>query len=105
MSVLPSERASEYPGAVPASLISDTIKDVQLYSEAETFRVRHVHLELEVLFDRKVLRGSATLSFDTLQQHVGPTLVLDTRDLSIDKVEISSDEQHFAVSSFELGET
>src|SRR5579883_1509964 len=55
-------------------------RDSHSSSTPETVRVRHVALDLQVDFDKRVLSGSATLSLE----RTGPgPLVLDTRDLVI----------------------
>lgn len=56
------------------------------YANYNDVRVRHVDLNLEVDFERKVLNGAATLDLEYLQENVD-TLVLDTNDLAIDSVE------------------
>ena len=67
--------------------------DVHSWSQPDQIRVRHIDLDLDVHFDRKILGGSATLHFDGGSR---PELVLDTRDLDIQAVENAS--------GFELGE-
>jgi aminopeptidase N len=66
--------------------------DVHSWSRPEEARVRHVELDLEARFDRKILEGSALLRFD--RRAAGP-LILDTRDLDIRRVENAA--------SYELG--
>ena len=51
-------------------------------------RVRHVDLDWDVLFDQKILKGSATLTVERTSQT--EPLILDTRDLKIEKVETSA---------------
>ena len=58
--------------------------DVHSYSRPDLIRVRHLELEFDVRFDRKVLDGLVTLHFDPAVQ---PELVLDTRDLEIHTVD------------------
>jgi aminopeptidase N len=66
--------------------------DVHSYSRPEQVRVRHLHLDLDVHFDRKVLDGSAALE---LERTSGDDLVLDTRNLTIHSVD--------GAASYELG--
>lgn len=66
--------------------------DVHSWSQPERIRVRHLELNLDVRFDRKILEGSVTLRFDATTE---PELVLDTRDLEIHSVENAA--------GFELG--
>src|SRR6266478_5419682 len=67
-----------------------TLKAAEWHSFAkpEEVRVKHVDLDLRVLFDRQVLEGTATLS---LERTRGREVVLDTRDLRILSVERQSD--------------
>src|SRR5690348_10739442 len=60
------------------------LMDVHSYSRPDLIRVRHLELEFDVRFDRKVLDGLVTLHFDPTDH---PELVLDTRDLEIHVVE------------------
>ena len=58
--------------------------DIHSWSRPDEVRVRHLELDLDVDFDRKILRGSAVLRFDAAAH---AELVLDTRDLAIHSVE------------------
>lgn len=75
-------------------------RDSHSYSNPQQTRIRHVDLDWDVLFDRKILDGSATF---TLENASSQTLVLDTRNLSIKKAETSSDSKTFQEAKFELG--
>ena len=66
--------------------------DIHSASRPDQTRVRHIDLDLDVRFDRKILEGSATLYFDPASSD---ELILDTRDLTIHSVD------HAA--GFELG--
>ncbi len=57
--------------------------DVHSYAQPEMARVRHLKLDLEVLFGERQLVGSAALS---VEGH-GP-LILDTHSLTIERVEL-----------------
>jgi aminopeptidase N len=76
-------------------------RDAHSYANFDQVRVKHVALDLETLFDRKVLKGSATLTLERLK----PTdvLKLDTRDLKVSKVEASGDGKTFTPTQFSLG--
>lgn len=69
--------------------LSEIERDVHSFAEPKELRVRHLDLELEASFARRVLRGVATLTVEK-SPGSGSRLVLDTRDLIIDKVEIFS---------------
>src|SRR5215510_12577279 len=81
---------------------SGASRDSHSYSNPEQIRVRHVNLNLDVLFDRKVLKGSSTLTIERTQAGAN-TLRLDTRDLKIIKAEASTDGTNFTPAQFELG--
>ena len=66
--------------------------DVHSWSRPDLVRVRHLDLDLDVSFDRKVLDGSVKIHFDRIE---GEELILDTRDLAIHSVENAA--------GFELG--
>ena len=66
--------------------------DIHSCSRPDQVRVRHLDLDLDVHFDRRILEGSATLHFDRIS---ADELILDTRELAIHSVE------HAA--GFELG--
>ena len=65
-------------------------------------RVTHVDLDLDVLFDRKVLKGTVTLTVERARPEAG-ALILDARALDIAKAEDSSDGNSWAETKFELG--
>ena len=56
--------------------------DPHSYSNPAVSRLRHLELDLAVSFSERVLRGTATLTLEP----AGTTLILDTRDLQILKV-------------------
>lgn len=58
--------------------------DQHSYARPERVRVRHVDLDLNVDFERRILEGAATVHFDRFE---GTELILDTRDLFIHDVE------------------
>jgi aminopeptidase N len=58
--------------------------DIHSWSHPDSIRVRHLELDLDVRFDRRVLEGWVTLHLDRL---AGGALVLDTRGLEIHSVE------------------
>ena len=60
--------------------------DVSSYAEPEKVAIKHLALDLGVDFAKKVLSGSATLDLDW-KDKTANALILDTRDLTIAKVE------------------
>ena len=97
----PSNNAKDlHPTDVAAK--SNGAHDAHSYSNPEQVRVRHVALDLEVLFDRKVLKGSSTLTIERIKPDAD-SLKLDTQDLKIIKAETSNDGTTFAPAQFTLG--
>jgi leukotriene-A4 hydrolase len=80
----------------------DAARDAHSYSNPQEVRVRHVALDLDVLFDRKVLKGASTLTIERVKSDVD-SLKLDTRDLKITKAEASIDGTSFTPAQFKLG--
>ena len=66
--------------------------DVHSWSRPDEVRVRHLDLDLDVRFDRKILEGSVTVDCERISSD---QLVLDTRGLTIHAVE--------GAAAFELG--
>jgi leukotriene-A4 hydrolase len=85
-----------------AAAKTDNTRDAHSYSNPEQVRVRHVDLDLDVLFDRKVLKGASTLTVERIKPD-SDSLKLDTRDLKIIKAETSNDGKSFAPAQFTLG--
>lgn len=79
--------------------------DVHSYSNPQAVRVRHVDLDWNLLFDQKILRGTATLTVKRQNNADNVPLILDTRDLKIEKVETSINNRKFTATKFELGAT
>ena len=86
---------------ISAFAMNVAAQDVHSYANPSAVRVRHVDLDWDVLFDQKILKGAATLSIE----RTSPTdpLIVDTRDLKIEKVETSVDGRKYAPATFELG--
>src|ERR1044071_9220948 len=80
-----------------------TARDYHSYANPSAVRVRHVDLDWDVLFDQKILKGSATLTVERISQT--EPLILDTRELKIDKVEPSADGARFEAGTFKLGDS
>src|SRR5688500_11541556 len=76
-------------------------QDVHSYAKPSAVRVKHVDLDWDVLFDQKILKGTATLTVE----RTSPTdpLILDTRDLKIEKVETSGNGTTYAPGTFTVG--
>ncbi len=79
----------------------DPSVDLHSYANASECRMAHVDLDLEVDFEARQLRGTCTLDIEGSEGD----LVLDTRDLAIDRVEVSDDGESFRETAIELGES
>jgi aminopeptidase N len=77
-------------------------KDFHSFSNPEEVRVRHIDLDLTVLFEEKRLHGIAILSLDKLRS--ARRLILDTVDLRILKTEVTIDGTNYLPTSFFLTE-
>lgn len=97
----PTEKTN--PPAAQTSQLTEA-RDVHSYANPEQVRVKHVDLNLDVLFDRKVLKGTSTLTIERKQSDA-KELKLDTRELKIAKAEASTDGSNFTPTQFSLGET
>lgn len=78
-------------------------RDIHSYGRPEEVRVRHVHLDLDVSFEKKTLSGTATLTVERAGNAAGKALVLDTRDLKINSAAASPDGTNFTAVRWDLG--
>jgi leukotriene-A4 hydrolase len=76
-------------------------KDVHSYSNPSLAKVKHVDLDWTVSFEQKSIKGSATLTIERTD-NLSP-LILDSRELNIEKVEMSDDGKSFQSTTFGLG--
>ncbi|MCB1023977.1 MAG: M1 family metallopeptidase [Acidobacteria bacterium] len=79
----PAADSTENPGALA--------KDQHSYANPEAIKVTNVDLDWDILFDERMIKGSAVLSFERGKDAGTAPLILDTRDLKIEKAETSSD--------------
>jgi leukotriene-A4 hydrolase len=82
----------------------EVARDIHSYGNPELARVRHLSLDLEVLFNQLTIRGAAVLTIDRMSGRAGQ-LVLDTRALQIDEAEISPDGVQYREARFDVGKT
>jgi leukotriene-A4 hydrolase len=82
---------------------ADAPRDVHSYANPEHVRVRHLELNLDVLFDKQVLQGEAILTVERVSADAKQPLVLDTRGLQVESVEVSADGKAFVTAPFDLG--
>jgi leukotriene-A4 hydrolase len=79
-----------------------TTQDFHSFSNPEEVRVRHIDLDLTVLFEEKRLHGIAVLSLDKLPS--ARRLIVDTVDLRILKTDFTTDGTNYSPTSFFLAE-
>lgn len=80
-------------------------EDVHSYANPNETVVKHVELDWTVSFEQKTLQGTATLTVERkppITTRLG-NLILDTRDLRIERVETSSSGKVFSEARFKLG--
>lgn len=75
-------------------------QDNYSYSEPDRIRIKNLDLDLEVLFDKRILKGTAVLALD---RPFSGDLVLDSRNLAIQSAEYSTDAVTFVDARFQLG--
>ena len=79
-------------------------RDVHSYSNPQQVRVRHVALDLEAQFEKRILQGTATLTVNRAVNAPNAPLLLDTRDLNIKNTEASTDGgASFAETAHQVG--
>jgi leukotriene A-4 hydrolase/aminopeptidase len=89
----PAETASPRPTALP--------KDASTLANVDAFVAKHLVLDLTADFTAKTLSGTAELRFD--RRDPGATeVVLDTRDLKIDRVEAATGSGSWMATTFTL---
>lgn len=82
-------------------VITVNAQDYHSFANPAAVRVTHIDLDWDVLFDQKILKGSATLTVERTSKT--EPLILDTRDLKIEKVETSAGGTTYSPGTFTLG--
>lgn len=90
-------------GATAAYASDPASHDPHSFANPEHIRVQHVELNLDVQFDRQVLRGEAILSVRRISSDTKQPLILDTHHLRIEMVESSTDGQVYQAAGHVLG--
>jgi len=78
-------------------------RDVHSFSNPHEVLVKHLDLDWDVLFAERALKGSAVLTLERTAAGASAPLILDTKGLTIEKVETSADGKSFSPARFELG--
>ena len=82
---------------------AEDVRDLFTYANYNDVRVTHVDLDLDVLFDEKVLAGAVELDFERLNPEAD-TLILDANELDIDAVEALAGDA-WVETTFNLGDS
>ena len=100
----PEANMNKAPGMPPKAEVK-MVEDVHSFSNPQAVRVTNIDLDWDVLFDKKIIQGTADLSFERGANAKDAPLILDTRDLQIEKVEASNDAgKSFQTAEFKMGE-
>src|SRR5438105_2930469 len=78
------------------------VHDVHSYGNPAQVRVRHVNLDLTILFEQRTLRGTAILTVEPIQK-IAQEIILDTRALQIEETEISENGSKYRATPFHMG--
>ncbi|MCV2885526.1 M1 family metallopeptidase [Aestuariibacter sp. AA17] len=82
------------------SSVTSTIQtgvDYHSYANPSEIAVKHIDLDLTANFDKRILEGSATLTVERMAPEAS-TLMLDTRDLSIESVTFNGEPVDFSLA-------
>ncbi len=74
-------------------------KDMHSYSNVDEVHTKHLHLNLNIDFDQKLVHGIAVHQIENLSE--ADEMIFDIKDLEIEKVTLGEDDQE---TEFEIGE-
>ncbi|MBN1628542.1 MAG: aminopeptidase, partial [Thermoleophilia bacterium] len=94
--------ACSLPPAGQPTARETTLDDPHSYANIAYVRVTHLDLDLMVSFEDEAIEGVATLEFE--KKAPVNEIVLDTRGLTIEGVEVSADGTNYEEAPFKLGE-
>ena len=80
----------------PATEQFEASTDYHSFSNPDQIKVTHLDLDLTADFERSVLHGQATLSFERID-HSAKSLIVDTRDLKIASVTVDGTEVEYSL--------
>lgn len=79
--------------------VSNDERDWHTLSNADSVKVSHLHLDIDVSFEDKKIKGSAHWTFNNLKK--GNSIVFDSQDLTVDSVILDDGSK----AAFTLGKT
>jgi leukotriene A-4 hydrolase/aminopeptidase len=82
---------------------AEPARDPHSYSNPAQVRVRHLSLDLEVSFEKRILQGNVVLDIERTAAGSASPLILDTHDLNITQAETAGASSEFVPAKFELG--
>jgi aminopeptidase N len=97
--ILVATSCSRTPAAPPRA--TPVPHDPVTYANVDAFVAKHLVLDLTADFEAKTLTGTAELTFDRRDPNA-PEVVLDTRDLTIRRVEVSSASGSWVQAAYRL---
>lgn len=106
LSIVAGVYATEHsinPSPAAHSRSPQVAQDFHSYANPADVRVRHIDLDWDVLFDQKILKGTALLTVERVSQNKQAPLILDTRNLNIEKTETSANGLNYSPSAFTVG--
>lgn len=91
-----SSSSKEAETTTSKSAMKDFVRDVHSFAKPEEAAIKHLNLDVEVDFDKKIIKGSATYDIENKGAN---QIILDSKFLEIEKVLADGKE-----TSFQLGE-
>src|ERR1700689_356480 len=76
--------------------------DIHSYPNPEQGEVRHLNLDLPLVFEQQTIQGTAVLGIEQYS-HDPKQLILDSRALQIDETEVSPDGMKYQEARFSIG--
>ncbi len=89
------------PPAATALAAATAANDYHSYANPDETRVTHVALDLDVDFDQRILKGTATLTVARAAGHARE-LLLDTRDLDVQDVRVAAGDGSWTQTYYRL---
>ena len=98
------EQTANKTGKKRSGFTTKIVNDVHSFANPEAIKVTNVDLDWDVLFEEKIIKGTSVLSFERGKGEKNPPMILDTRNLKIEKTETSNDSgKTYKKAKFKLG--
>ena len=99
----PSIAHTDSPETPARSRQENAVNDFHSYANPGEVRVKHLDLDWNVVFAKKILQGTAVLTIARISGDLHAPLLLDTRHLNIEQVETSADGSNYKNTEFTVG--